>query len=287
MNVYPTPHLEKLRATLLSDKLPPGDKPQVEHAIVHYRQWIADMDAIMGTNETSAQKLKNMVNMLNQYRIRMDIDLIFNSPDDWLYRQKGQLKLDNSIIEEFLPRLIYSPLAPEITQMDIAVGPMETFAAVWFDSNLTKAEPAGGFNIRYKDHDFAIGRPLYLKASHQPDFAEAVEKTTHLAYVAAECKTNLDKTMFQEACATARDLKTIIPGAKYFLLCEWLDMKPISSVTTPIDRVLLLRKARRINANIRGTFSTFKGRQEAKAAYVDFLTNNPYRAEVFEHTRSS
>lgn len=73
-----------------------------------------------------------------------------------------------------------------------------------------------------------------------------------------------------------------IPSAKYFLLCEWLDMKPISSATTAIDKVLLLRKAKRINANIRGSFSTYKGRQEAKASYITFLQNNPYRREVFE-----
>ena len=87
--------------------------------------------------------------------------------------------------------------------------------------------------------------------------------------------------MFQEASATARDLKSAIPSAKYFLLCEWLDMKPISSATTYIDRVLLLRKAKRINAHIRGNFSTFQGRQAAKADYIRFLNNHPYRVEVF------
>ncbi len=116
---------------------------------------------------------------------------------------------------------------------------------------------------------------------------DAIEQSTHLAYIAAECKTNLDKTMFQEASATARDLKTAIPGAKYLLLCEWLNMKPVSSATTHIDQVLLLRKAKRISSNIRGTFSTYKGRQAAKEAYIEFLNNHPYRLEIFELFMSS
>jgi hypothetical protein len=282
VRIYPTPHFEKLKTTLENDKLPADDKPQIEKAIKHYKQWIADIETVTAGEKPADQKLQQMVDLLNQYRIRMDIDLIFDSQHDWLYRQKGQIKLDNSIVEEFLPRLVYSSLASEIAQMNAFVGPVEAFSSVWFDSSLIKLEPAGGLKIRTKDQDFAISKPLYLRASHFPDFKESVEGATYLAYVAAECKTNLDKTMFQEACATARDLKAAIPSAKYFLLCEWLDMKPISTATTPIDKVLLLRKAKRINANIRGNFSTFKGRQEAKPAYVDFLSKHPYRVEVFE-----
>ena len=282
MSNYPTPHFEKLKATLASDKLSFDDKPQIEKAINNYYQWIADMDATITAPISTQQKLQQMVDLLNQYRIRMDIDLIFDSPNDWLYRQKGQIKLDNSIIEEFLPRLMHPSLILEISQAQVSVGPTEAFSSLWFDSSLIRPEIAGGLKLRVKDQDFAISRPLYLKASHFPDFRESIEQTTHVAYVAAECKTNLDKTMFQEASATARDLKTAIPSAKYFLLCEWLDMKPVSSSTTYIDRVFLLRKARRINANIRASFSTSKGRQEAKASYIAFLNDNPYRVEIFE-----
>lgn len=282
MTLYPTPHLEKLEATLTNNKLPPRDRPQVEQAIQHYHQWMQDMDSLMESVEPTNVLLVNMVSLLNQYRIRMDIDLIFNSREDWLYRQKGQLKIDSSIIEEFLPRLIHPTIMPEIAQANLRIGPIGAFAAIWFDSSLTRPEQAGGLKIRSKDQDFAISRPLYLKASHFPDFQNAVEHVTNLAYIAAECKTNLDKTMFQEACATARDLKTAIPSAKYFLLCEWLDMKPISSTTTPIDETLILRKAKRIGSNIRGSFSTFAGRQAAMSTYIQYLNEHPYRVDVFE-----
>ncbi len=282
MSTYPRPHLDKLRATLANDKLPAGDKPQVEKAIEDYEQWVANMEITMEADLPADERLKNMVDLLNEYRKRMDIDLIFDSQNDWLYRQKGQIKLDNSIIEEFLPRPIHPSFIPEISAMNVTVGPIKAFSAIWFDSSLIQPEFAGGLHIRTKDQDFAISKPLYLRASHSPDFQEQVCVSTHLAYIAAECKTNLDKTMFQEACATARDLKTAIPSAKYYLLCEWLDMTPVSSRTTPIDEVLLLREAKRISSNIRHNFSTYKGRQEAREAYLEFLNKYPYRLKVFE-----
>jgi hypothetical protein len=138
MRAYPTPHIEKLKATLVSDKLPANDKPQVEKAINNYEQWIADMDAIMNSDRQPDQKLRKMVDLLNQYRIRMDIDLIFDSADDWLYRQKGQIKLDNSIIEEFLPRLIHPSLVPEISQMDVSVGVFDSSKVDHFPKNANR-----------------------------------------------------------------------------------------------------------------------------------------------------
>lgn len=104
--------------------------------------------------------------------------------------------------------------------------------------------------IRSKDQDFAIARRLFVRASHQPDFLDAVTEETSIAYVASEIKTNLDKTMFQEGAAMALDVKTVAPGARYYLLCEWLDMTPISTVTTAIDEVIILRRAKRLASNV-------------------------------------
>jgi hypothetical protein len=89
--------------------------------------------------------------------------------------------------------------------------------------------------------------------------------------------------MFQEANATAHDIKTAIPGAKYFLLCEWLDMTPISTAPTDIDEVIILRKGKRMNSNIRKDYSTYHGRKNGRANYLAFLEASPFRAELFQH----
>lgn len=280
MSAFPTPHLEKLTAAYENDKLPAGDKPRIERAIQHYHQWIKALDDTTG--KTPPKRLEKLVALLNEYRFRIDVELIFDSEDNFLYRQKGQLKLDNSIIEEFLPRLIHPTLLPEIAGFDVTVGPSKCFSALYFESSLDVAVWGGGMTLRTKAQDFAISKKLYLKAAHSPDFKDAVAKETFIAYVVSECKTNLDKTMFQEACATAHDVKSAVSGAKYYLLCEWLDMMPVSTTATDVDEVIILRKAKRLGSNFRSKFGSVKGRKESRSKYINYLKDNPLRVEMFQ-----
>ena len=283
---YPTPHFEKLVATLANEKLPETDRPRIEAAIERYHEWITTSNALVIESENPVQDL---VAELNRYRNYIDIELVFDSPSDFLYRQKGQLKLDNSVLEEFLPRLVHPRILPELGEAALQVGPIACFSSAFFVSSLDVHTPDGGISFRSKDQDFAIAKPMYIRASHDPDFTGAETKLTYLAYVAAECKTNLDKTMFQEACATANDVKSSVTGARYFLLCEWLDMTPLSTAPTDIDEVIILRKAKRLGSNVRAKFSTAAGRTKSRDAYVEFLTKNPLHQDMFcrlvEHVR--
>ena len=68
--------------------------------------------------------------------------------------------------------------------------------------------------------------------------------------------------MCQEASATAHDIKLAVTGAKCYLLCDFLDMTPISTATTDIDEILIVRKAKRISSNIRKEFCTYGRRQK-------------------------
>ena len=160
---FPTPHLEKLYATHGNDKLPAIDKPRIEAAIARYQKWIADMEAVTGD---AAEQLAKMVALLNGYRNYIDIDLVFDSSDNFLYRQKGQLKLDNSVIEEFLPRLVGNEtILPALAPFNAHVGPIKSFSAAHFNSSLDAIKPGGGLAIKTKDQDFAIAKPLFIKAS--------------------------------------------------------------------------------------------------------------------------
>lgn len=288
MSSFPRPHLDKLTATLENVKLPAVDRPRIEAHIQKYKEWIAALDAVTGD---PGQRIVKMVELLNLYRNSVDIDLIFDSDDDFLYRQKGQLKLDNSVIEEFLPRIVHLSVIPELATCDVVVGPANSFLSVFFTSSLTNPETGGGLNVRSKDQDFAIAKRLYIQTSYSPKFDGGKVETheTNLAYIAAECKTNLDKTMFQEACATARDTKLAVTGAKYFLLCEWLDMAPVSTATTDIDEVIILRMAKRLNSNVRAKYSSSANRLRAREEYKAFLIANPFRVDMFvrfiEHIR--
>jgi len=274
----PTPHLEKLTSALENEKLPTSDRPRLEATIARYQQWISSIRSITTTGPGA---IRPLVALLQDYKLHVDVDVIFNSPDDFLYRQKGQLKLDNSIIEEFLPHLIEKASSPALGE-EMVIGPNSCFSAVFFTSNLNHPGTGGGLGVRSKAQDFAVSRKLFLKSSYQQNFSSSETHETFLAYVAAECKTNLDKTMFQEACATAHDVKTAVSGAKYFLLCEWLDMTPLSTTGTDIDEVLVLRKAKRLNSNVRSRYGSAAGRSRERENYIQFLSQNPFCVEVFE-----
>ena len=111
---------------------------------------------------------------------------------------------------------------------------------------------------------------------------DAFEASFVVSHFATEIKTNLDKTMFQEASQTAAELKRAVPGSRYILLCEFLDMTPITTRLTSIDEVIVLRKAKRLASNIRAEFATATGRKRARTAYVGYLDRNLLRDACFE-----
>ena len=231
-----TPHGDKLIALLDNRKLPTVEKPRVEAAIERYNLWLQTLRGLEGGMEIVPQ----MVSLLTSYKRYIDVELVFDSDDDFLYRQKGQLKLDNSIIEEFLPIMVTTVFKDQLKDQGLQFGPTSCFSALRFESTLRASPAGGGMSLRSKDQDFAISRKIFVKASHKKDFSDSSSGEANLAYIAAECKTNLDKTMFQEGAATALDVKTSVPGARYVLICEWLDMAPISSSITAIDESLFL-----------------------------------------------
>jgi hypothetical protein len=273
----PTPHLAKLNALIKNPRLPAADRPRVEEALRRYEQWIAELQFVKSGSKDAVDRL---VEATNHYKMFVELDLIFDSPEDFIYRQKGQLKLDNTILEEFLPHLLYRGLS--LADNTFEFGPRNTFAGLTFMSSLARPSTGGRPILRTKDQDFVLGKRLYLMTSFDKDFKNAERAVAHLEYVCAECKTNLDKTMFQEAVATSRDLKMAVPSSLYFLVCEFLDMTPVSITSTNIDDVLIVRKAKRMPSNVRQEYRSVKDRQAHRDEYIEFLKASKYYSDVFQ-----
>ena len=276
-SVLPTPHLDKLNALLRNQRLPDADKPRVEEAIQRYQEWIKELEDIRGTQK---EVVRQLVDATNRYKLFLELDLIFDSPEDFLYRQKGQLKIDNSILEEFLPHLLHRSL--DLGDSSIEIGPQKTFAGLSFMSSLSRLGIGGYPTFRTKDQDFSLSKRLYMMTSFDRDFKEAERIESNLGYVCVECKTNLDKTMFQEAVATSRDLKMAIPSSLYFLVCDFLDMTPVSITSTHIDDVLIVRKTKRLSSTMRQKYRNAEERRRHRDEYVGFLASSRYYADVFE-----
>jgi hypothetical protein len=86
---FPTPHYDKLKACLNNPQLPAADKQRVEESLKQYQQWIQALEAVEQDQTDTVEKL---VEVTNSYQRFIELDLIFDSSDNFLYRKKGQLK---------------------------------------------------------------------------------------------------------------------------------------------------------------------------------------------------
>ena len=273
----PKPHLSKLQALLRNDQLPEADRPQVEGALERYEDWIRELVSIPLGEKNS---ITDLVDATNRYKNFVELDLIFDSAEDFLYRQKGQIKLDNTILEEFLPQLMFRGL--RLPDNSFEFGPQKTFSGLTFTSGLGNSGIGGQATLRVKNQDFVLGKRLFIMTSFDENFKEGECLEAQLGYVCAECKTNLDKTMFQEAVATSRDLKMAVPSSLYFLVCEFLDMTPMSIAHTHIDDVLIVRKAKRMSSSQRQEYLSAEGRRKFRERYLQFLDASKFHADLFQ-----
>lgn len=256
-------HKEKLEAAIKNPKAA-QDKEVLEEALSAYSYWVGRLNSI---NEIGKDYLKEAVRLLNEYKDFLEVELIARKGSDFLKRQKGQLKLDNSVIEEFLPYLVTSRLLDNLpTNYDLETGPQTSFMSLSFCPSSIQTLDVPKVVIKEKDQDFTIGKTFYYKFSSDKSFSDlhTIGGRMFLAVLAVECKVNYDKTMFQECVGTAFRLKQGCPMSKYYTLVEYLDMQPEDTRLTSIDNVYLLRKAKRLPYDKRNLY------EEIKAQHRDY-----------------
>src|SRR5690606_12720525 len=97
-----TPHRDKLLAAIKNPKAK-ADKPLLEEAFKQYEGW---SDKLTKLTSKGDKRVEEMTSLLNEYKDFLEVDLIAKKGSPFIKRQKGQMKLDNSIIEEFLIHLV-------------------------------------------------------------------------------------------------------------------------------------------------------------------------------------
>jgi hypothetical protein len=252
-----TPHREKLIAAIDNPKAN-QDADILNEALNVYHSWITRMSHLTSTGIT---RIREITALLNEYKDYLEVDLIATRGSDFLKRQKGQLKLDNSVLEEFLIHLIHPSVLNNLPQFDLETGPQTAFMSLAFrPSSISNLNEKPEVILKLKDQDFTIGKTIHYKFSSDVDFntQKTIDGKFCLAVLAAECKINYDKTMFQECAGTAARLKQGCPIAKYYALVEYLDMQPEDTRLTDIDNVFLLRKAKRLPFDKRSNLAEVK-----------------------------
>jgi len=127
MIVYP--HKEKLLAAIQNRKAA-DDVELLQEAYRAYEQWKTAMQLLTETGEV---KVRRLVELLNQYKDYLEVELIAKQGSDFLKRQKGQMKLDNSVIEEFLPYLVDNSILRNLpTGFELETGSQTSFMSLAF-----------------------------------------------------------------------------------------------------------------------------------------------------------
>lgn len=239
-----TPHKDKLLAAIDNPKAA-ADKELLIEAYTSYEHWIASLNALTSRGD---KRVEEMTALLNEYKDNLEVEIIIRRGSDFLKRQKGQMKLDNSVIEEFLIYLVNDHILDNLPN-GIETGSQTAFMSFSFrPRNINALLESPEIVIKEKDQDFTIGKSIHYQFSPSDTFEgqNTARGKLFLAVFAAEVKVNYDKTMFQECCGTASRLKYGCPLSKYYALVEYLDMQPEDVRLTDIDNVFLLRKAKRL-----------------------------------------
>ncbi len=266
-----TPHGEKLLAAINNPKAI-NDKDILEEALKAYKNWTTQLENLTSKGD---KRVREMTGLLNGYKDLLEVDLIAKKGSPFIKRQKGQMKLDNSIMEEFLIHLVHEDVLKNLPK-GIETGSQTAFMSLSFrPSSIEKLCEKPEIVIKQKDQDFTIGKSIYYQFSPDNSFDKklTLDGRFFLAVLAAEVKVNYDKTMFQECAGTASRLKQGCPLSKYYALIEYLDMKPEDVRLTDIDNVFLLRKAKRLPFEKRSIF------EEVRAIHRDL----PISADVMIH----
>lgn len=257
-----TPHKEKLTAAIVNPKCDSNDVTLLKDALAAYEDWTLKLSKLTTIGK---DRIVEMTGLLNSYKDFLEVDLIAKRGSAFIKRQKGQLKLDNSVIEEFLVHLATDKVLSGLPDFQLEVGPQTAFMSLAFTpASLTALGGKPAVTLKEKDTDFALGKTIHYQFSTEPTFPtkQTSQGKLVLAVLAAECKVNLDKTMFQEAAGTAARFKQGCPTSRYYLLVEYLDMEPEDCRLTALDNVFLLRHAKRLPFEKRSVYAEVKRKHD-------------------------
>lgn len=148
----------------------------------------------------------------------------------------AQSKFAPTIIEEFLCRV----LKARFGNHHLSYGSVKAYSSLYFTYSGADSFKHGiDLRVNVKDQDVGIYKEETLTT------ADGESHTIYIPLVCIECKTYLDKTMYEGAVATATKIKTGNPYCLFFIVTETYDVKADVEIASQIDNIYILRKRRR------------------------------------------
>lgn len=210
-----------------------------------YRKWLLALDSIKGDSDAAITK---KVTLFNEYKNFID--------QPKFRKEKGntngftaQSKLHSTVIEEFMYHLLKG--IPVLKDKALLFGPTKAYSNLYFaPTDLNTFEEKSGIVINTKDQDFAISKKIII-TTKAAGGGEPEKKEVSVPVVSIECKTYLDKTMYEGSVATAEKIKRGNPYSLFLIVTETYEVSSdVDPKYSQIDQIYVLRKSSKRNERL-------------------------------------
>ena len=153
----------------------------------------------------------------------------------------AQSKFESTIIEEYLCRILKNKFGNDVLQY----GPVQAYSSLYFSySDKSSFKQGVEIKLNVKNQDVGIYKRERLSVNSDKNYS------VFIPIVCIECKTYLDKTMYEGSVATANRIKMGNPYCTFIIVTETYDIKKeVDIETSLIDNIYVLRKQRRNEHN--------------------------------------
>jgi len=220
-------------------KLKTSKKKVLKEVLSQYLRWKEENENITGMDFKS---IKKKVKMLNEYKSFVDKIRIFSA----------QSQFHSTVIEEFLYYL-FKDLIRSFDLSKSYLGGITAYSNLYFSPpNLREFQVKPFIRINEKDQDFAIYRPVEIKADDE-------SKKINVPMVSIECKTYLDKTMLEGSIATAEKIKMGNPYCLFIVVTERYSVSlEVDPKYSRIDQIYVLRKMDKVSIDDKVVWDLFQ-----------------------------
>lgn len=205
-----------------------------------YKTYLASNLALKGTARATVAKRVELLN--DYYDYFSDYDASHAVKIDDVF--SAQSKFRSTVLEEFLAILLQDVVRESLKDVagaKMEIGSVKAYANLYFYSkNFATFAVSPSLGINEKDQDFAIYRNVEIRMD------EGAPRLASVPVVAMECKTYVDKTMFEGAAATAEKLKAGNPYTMFGIVAETYEIdRTFIPAYSRVDQVYILRKGSR------------------------------------------
>lgn len=225
-------HGDNIKAKKKSTKY--GKSPYLElinEIEERYNQLKKNIEEIKGEEKEDIYKKTDLINEYYSFIRQPKFNII-----------DSRSKLHSTVLEEFCSYLFSN--IKNFSNYEYTTGQTKAYTNMSFSpKNFEDFSKNSGVFVSEKDQDFTISKKIKCYFQTKENQEEKESKEIFVPVVAIECKTYIDKTMFDGSCQAAEKLKAGNPFSLILIIAETNQIgRDVNINHSRIDQIYILRK---------------------------------------------